>query len=256
MLWYKAWLETRSRFLIGLALLVLSAGSSVLIYPELAKLVPATTPHMNLDGPIGRQVAQGLELSRTYRGYVWVQAFVNGLPKTWALFAILLGAGGLLSQATRGGGMFTLSLPVSRERLLDVRAATALAELLVLAVVPAVIIVVMSPAIGHRYSLADAIIHGICLFIGGTVLFSLTSLLSTVFDDLWRPPLIVVGLAMCVSFFEQAVQGASRYSLFGVMSAEAYFRDGAVPWLGLLITASVSTAMLCLARINMARHDF
>ena len=40
------------------------------------------------------------------------------------------------------------------------------------------------------------------------------------------------------------------------MSAESYFRDGAVPWVGLLITASASAAMLYLARLNMARHDF
>ena len=88
------------------------------------------------------------------------------------------------------------------------------------------------------------------------MLFSLTFLLSTVFNDLWRPPLIVVGAATCVSFAEQAFRGLSRYSLFGVMSAESYFRDGAVPWVGLLITASVSAAMLYLARLNMARHDF
>ena len=44
---------------------------------------------------------------------------------------MLLGTGGLLSQAIGGGALFTLSLPVSRERLLGVRAATGLAELAV-----------------------------------------------------------------------------------------------------------------------------
>jgi ABC-2 type transport system permease protein len=256
MLWYKAWLDTRSRFLVGLVILLFSAAGSVLIYPEVSRLVPATATHMNTEGAIGRQVAEAIQLSQTYRGYVWVQMFVNGLPKTWALFAILLGAGGLLSQASRGGAMFTLSLPVSRERLLDVRAGAALAELFVLALVPTLLIVLMSPMVGQSYSVTEALLHGICMFIGGTVLFSLTFLLSTVFNDLWRPPLIVVGAAMCVSFAEQAIRGLSRYSLFGVMSAESYFRDGAVPWAGLLITAGASAAMLYLARLNMARHDF
>lgn len=255
MLWYKTWLETRSRFLIGLIVLMISAGSTVLLYPELTRLLPVL-PQVDASGPIGRQVAEGLELSRTYRGYVWLQWFVNSMPKTWALFAIMLGAGGLLSQASRGGAMFTLSLPVSRERLLDIRAGAALGELLILAIVPSILVVLMSPAVGQRFSLGDALIHSLCLFIAGTVLFSLTFLLSTVFSDLWRPPLIVVGAAMCVSFAEQAIRGLSRYSLFGVMSAESYFRDGAVPWVGLLITASVSAAMLYLARLNMARHDF
>ena len=170
----------------------------------MAQLLPAV-PEIELTGAIGRQVREALELSRTYEGYVWLQWFVNNLPKTWALFAILLGAGGLLSQASRGGAMFTLSLPVSRERLLDIRAGAALAELLILAIVPSVLVVLLSPAVGQSYSLADALVHGVCLFIAGTVLFSLTFLLSTVFNDLWRPPLIVVGAAMCVSFAEQAI---------------------------------------------------
>lgn len=255
MLWYKTWLETRSRFLIGLVVLLFSAGSTVLIYPELSKLLPAM-PTVDLSGPIGRQVSESLELSRTYRGYVWLQWFVNGMPKTWALFAILLGAGGLLSQASRGGAMFMLSLPVSRERLLGIRAGTALAELLVLAIVPPVLVVLLSPAVGQSYGLGDALVHGVCLFIAGTVLFSLTFLLSTVFTDIWRPPLIVAGAAMCVSFAEQMVYGLSRYSLFGVMSAESYFRDGAIPWVGLAVTAAASAALLYVATLNLARHDF
>ena len=255
MLWYKTWLETRSRFLAGLAVLVLSAGSTVLVYPQVAQLLPAV-PETQLQGAFGRQMREAVELSRTYQGYVWLEWFTNNLPKLWVLFAVMLGAGGLLSQASRGGAMFTLSLPVSRERLLGIRAGAALSELLILAIVPSLLVVLMSPSVGQSYSLVDALVYSVCLFIAGTVLFSLTFLLSTVFDDIWRPALIVVGMATCVSFMEQAIQGVSRYSLFGVMSAESYFRDGAVPWMGLLITASASAAMLYLARINMARHDF
>lgn len=98
--------------------------------------------------------------------------------------------------------------------------------------------------------------HGVCLFVAGTALFSLTFLLSTVFNDIWRPPLIVACGAACVSFAEQLVRGLSRYSLFGVMSAESYFRDGTLPWVGLAVTASASAAMLYLATVNMSRHDF
>ena len=40
MIWYKAWLETRWQFLIGLAVLLCSAASTVLIRPEMLKLLP------------------------------------------------------------------------------------------------------------------------------------------------------------------------------------------------------------------------
>jgi hypothetical protein len=256
MLWYKSWLETRSRFLIGLALLLLSAGSTVLVYPEVSHLMEQL-PNTQRSGPIGNQIREALELSQTFRGYIWWEWFFNNLPKTWALFAVLLGAGGLLSQASRGGGaLFSLSLPVSRARLMAVRAGTSLAELFVLAVVPSLVVVAMSSAIHQNFSLVDALVHSVCAFIAGSVLFSLTFLLSTVFNDLWRPPLIVVGLAACVSFAEQMFRGLSRYSLFGVMSAESYFRDGQLPWIGLFVTAALSASLLYLATVNMARKDF
>ena len=53
MLWYKTWLETRSRFLIGLIVLMISAGSTVLLYPELTRLLVAM-PQVEATGPIGR----------------------------------------------------------------------------------------------------------------------------------------------------------------------------------------------------------
>jgi hypothetical protein len=85
-----------------------------------------------------------------------------------------------------------------------VRAATGLAELLVLALVPTLLIVVLSPAIGERYSLVDLGVYGVCLFLGGAVFFSLALLLSTVFDDLWRPLLLI-----CAVGFALALAGSS-----------------------------------------------
>lgn len=255
MLWYKSWLETRSRFLIGLVLGVLSAASTVLVYPEVVKLLPLV-PDVDPGGLIGRQVAESAELARTYRGYVWSEWFRQNLPQLWTLFAVLLGTGGLLSQASGGGALFTLSLPVSRNHLLGVRAAAALGQLLVLAVVPSLVVPLLSQAIGQTYSIGDVLVHAACLFVGGAVFFSLTFLLSTVFSDIWRPPLIVLCAAFTMSLVEQLSRGLPRVGLFSVMSAEAYFRHGAVPWLGLMASTVLSAAALYGAARNMARQDF
>ena len=40
MLWYKSWLETRWRFLIGLAVLVLLRGRRRVRVPQVAELLP------------------------------------------------------------------------------------------------------------------------------------------------------------------------------------------------------------------------
>jgi ABC-type transport system involved in multi-copper enzyme maturation permease subunit len=255
MLWYKSWLDTKWRFAIGLAVLLLSAGGTVLGYPRLLQMMPVAA-ELRLEGEVGRRIGEAIELSREYRGHVWRHWFAQEMSQQWTLFAVLLGTGGLLSQASRGGGLFTLSLPVSRQLLLAIRAATGLAELLVLALLPSLAIALLSPAIAQSYSPVEALVHAICMFVGGSVLFSLTFLLSTVFDDLWRPPLIVLCVAVVVGLAETVFRDVWPYSLFAVMRGESYFRAGLVPWFGLLASAAVSAGLLYGAARNIERHDF
>ena len=255
MLWYKAWLETRWRFLIGLVLLMLSACGIVVAYPSLTRLMSAV-PQIDAGGLIGREIRESLELARDYRGYIWSQWYRQNLIQMWTLFAILLGSGSVLSQAFGGGTLFTLSLPASRARLVGIRAATGLAELLALAVVPSLLIPLFSPAVGQSYGVGGVLVHGACLFIAGAAFFSLTFLLSTLFGDPWRPLMLACAVAFALSILGQFVPEVGRYSLFTVMNGDAYFRGGGLPWLGLLASAALSTVMLYAANRNIARQDF
>jgi ABC-2 type transport system permease protein len=256
MLWYKAWLETRWRFLIGLALLVCSAAIVVLAYPTAMRLLLPLVPGVTADSEIGRELREVAEVVRTYRGYVWSQWFRQQLPQTWTLFAILLGTGGLLTQATRGGSLYTLSMPASRTRLLGVRATTALAELFVLAIVPSLMLPLLSPLVGQTYGIGDMLVHSACVLIRGSIFFSLAFLLSTVFTDVWRPAIIAVCAATALRLFETAFHDILPSSLVNVMSAESYFRGGGVPWPGLLLSALVSAALLYGAVASISRRDF
>jgi len=255
MLWYKSFLETRWRFLIGLAILMLSVTGMVLAYPRVAQLLPLV-PSIDTSGEIGRRIKDIADLSRTYRGYIWAQALRQNVPQMLSFFAVLLGTGGLLSQASGSGALFTLSLPVSRNRLLAVRTATGLAELAALAFVPILMLPLISPAVGGHFGILDALVHGACFFVAGSVLLSLASLLSTVFHDTWRPVLIACACAAVLGIAEAFFGELSRYSLFGVMSGERYFRGDGLPWLELLASAAVSAAMLFAASRNLARQDF
>jgi ABC-type transport system involved in multi-copper enzyme maturation permease subunit len=255
MLSYKLWLETRWRFAIGLALLVCSAGATVFTYSTLIELLPLV-PRDGGDNGLAVRIREAAEVVRDYRGYVWFQWFNKNLTQVWTLFAAVLGTGGLLAQATRGGALFTLSLPVTRARLVWVRAAIGLAELAALALVPSLIVVALSPAIDQSYGVADALVHSACIIVAGSVFFSLASLLSTVFGDVWRPLLLTLLAAFGLAVVEVMVPAVSRFSVFTVMSAAGYFRGDGVPWLGLLASAAASLAMLVGATRNMARQDF
>jgi len=256
MLWYKAWLETRWRFLIGLFLLVGSAAMIVLAYTRVIRMLLPLVPDVTPDTQIGRELKEAAELLRSYRGYIWSQWFSQNMPQTWSIFAVMLGTGGLVAQTSRGGALYTLSMPVSRTRLLGVRAATGLSELFVLAIVPSLVLPIVSPAVGQTYGIGDALVHGVCLFVRGSTLFSLAFLLSTVFADLWRPAIIAFCALAVVGFFERIFHDALPSSLFHIMSAERYFRGQGVPWPGLIFSALVSAALVYGAVANIERRDF
>jgi hypothetical protein len=172
----------------------------------------------------------------------------------WTLFAVVLGTAGLLSQTS--AAIFTLSLPVTRRQIVGIRAATGILEIVALAVLPSLAIALLAPAIGQRYAVADALVHGVCLALGGAVFFSLAFLLSTVWSDVWRPALLALGAAIVLGLCEEVSSAAARYGIFHVMSAEEYFRAGHVPWTGLAITLSLSAVMLYGAARNIERRDF
>jgi hypothetical protein len=250
MLFYKAWIDTRWRFLIGLAVLLFAAAVFVYARGELVRQMTTISEARGIAGP---------DLSvDDYRDYVWRVGIRDAIRQLTALFAVVLGAGGLLAQASRsgGGGLFMLSLPVSRDQLLGIRVAVGLAQCAALAFLPPLVITALSPAIGQSYDLTDALVHGLCLFAGGSVLFAATTLLSTMFNDVWRPPLLALCGVVVIGFVMFLFTSSSRNSLLGVMTGEAWFTDRTFPVIGLLVTAAVSAALLHLARRHIARLDF
>src|SRR5438093_3158082 len=161
MLWYKAWLETRWRFFIGLGLLVLSASGVVYVYPQVMKLIPRLGD-LDTSGALGQRIKDAVELQRDYRGYVWSQWMRQNLTQMSTFFAVILGSGGPYSQRSE---LFTLSMPASRQRLVGVRAAAGLAELFLIVVVSTLVIPLFSPSVGQRYGVSAALIHAVCAFV-------------------------------------------------------------------------------------------
>jgi len=253
MLWYKAWLETRWRFLIGLAVLMVFACGAVLDYPAIARL-NASVSTIDAPGNLGRLIREAAETQRTYRGFIWFQWYRQNLVQTWTILAVLLGSGGLMG-ASSGSALFALSMPVSRTRLAGVRAATALTELLALAVIPSLLIPLLSPAVGEHYGLGETAVHSMSLFLGGSLFFSLAFLLSAVCDDFWRPMLITCAIALSQTLVG-ALAGLPFSEMLRVMSAESYFRAGQIPWVGLGLAVTTGFLMLYAGIAIVERRDF
>lgn len=251
MLWHHAFLETRWRFLIGLVVLPVSAAFVALGYPQVAALSQGVTPAPNT--VLGREIAEAMEMAKTFNSYVWSQWFRQNGAQLGAFFAVIIGTGGLLSQ-TAAARLFTLSLPVSRERLLGTRAGAGLGQVLALALVPALVIVLVSPVAGYNFPVLDALAYALCGFVGFAVFFSLAFFCSSLFTNVWAP----AALAMCGGLALSMIGGlvSADFSLLVMMHGEAYFRGHGLPWPMLLLSAGLSAALIYAGIRNMAHQDF
>ena len=252
MLWYKSWLDTRWRFVIPLAILSINAWGLVIEYAPVANVFTSIQVEHTGGGVLGRAIREELDAQRTYAGYIWYQWFRNNLLTMGTLCAALLGSGNLLAGPS-GSGLFTLSLPASRNRWVATRATVGLAQSFALALIPSLAIPLMSPTIGQHYDVTLAVVHAVCAFVVSAVFFSLAFLLSTVFPDIPRPLLIACGVAVVIALFESQFD---VHGLFRVMSGTTYFRTGSLPWVGLLVSGLLSTSLLVAAAVNIARKDF
>lgn len=254
MLWYKAWLDTRSRFVLGLLVLLALACGTVFLF-RTVQTIAASLPADAVvgGGVLEERMQEAFEAIRTFRGYAWSQWFVGKLPALLTLLAALLGSGSPFVKAG-AGALFSLALPASRERWIGTRAAIGLAELLAAALLPSVAIVAIAPAVGQQFSFLDALVFGLSAFVGASLFFAIAMFLSTFFSDVWRPLLLTCLAAVVMSAVGMALP--SGRGLFEAMAGESYYYDGALPWPELVLAAAAAGFFVYCAAASVARRDF
>lgn len=252
MLLQHAFLETRWRFLIGLVVLPVSAAFVALGYPQVASLSQSVIP--TPDTALGREIAEAMEMAKSFDSYVWSQWFQRNGAQLAAFFAVIIGTGGLLSQ-TAAARLFTLSLPVSREQLLGARAAAGLGQVLALTFVPALAIVLVSPLVADSFPPLDALAYAVCAFAGAAVFFSLAFLFSSMFSNVWVPALLALCAGPVLAALDQ-LTGGGTFSLLQMMHGQSYFNGQGLPWPMLLVSAALSSALIYAGVRLMAHQDF
>lgn len=248
MLRYKSWIDTRSRFLLGLGILLVFACGTAMTFQFVEK-VTASVEGLALQP----ELQESLELIRTFPGYVWSQWFSGNFSTLLTVFAALLGSGNPLIKSG-SGALFSLALPVSRGRWILARAETGVAELFVLALAPGLVIAALAPFVGGQFALLDAVVYGLCSFVVASLFFAVAMFFSTLFTDVWRPLLLTCFVAIAVAAAGTALPEAQ--SLFQAMAGQSYFYDGVLPWFPLLLSAAGAAALIYAAAANIARRDF
>jgi ABC-2 type transport system permease protein len=261
MLWYKAWLETRFRFLLGAALICATCAFFVLGNP----FILGTWEEYRQLNPQQKELFWIIQATNDYPYFIWHFVFRSLLQQLWVLLAVLIGFGGLSRENAQGAAGFTLSLPVSRRRLVSVRALTGLAEITVLGLIPAILIPVLSVLIGKPYPVFQGITHSLLMVTAGIVFFSFSIFLSTIIQSENTPTLI--GIATVVLFYfilgpyndDGVIKPlwVKLVDVSSVMAGEPYLTSFATyPWAGLIISLAVAFGLFYFSLRIMEERNF
>jgi hypothetical protein len=161
MLLYKAWIDTRVRFLAGLA------GVAIITAWDLRH------PRFNSTWSF-----LGIH---DYGFYLWHSLYDEALQQTWALCAVVLAFGGLIHEKTSGTVSFSLGLPVSRRRWLFTRLAAVLIESIAIGLFAVLVIIVGSAAMHQTVSLSQVLLHTTLMVAAGVFMIAFGNLCYTLF---------------------------------------------------------------------------
>ena len=244
MLWYKAWRESEARFL-------LSAGA-------IAGLCVAFVFFHHEGAPTA-------DRSQTYIEYVWRIVYKGFLRELFVLLALLLGVGGLRRERDYGTASFTLALPVSRWRLVSVRAAVGLGEVALLSLLPALIVPALSPVVGEFYPWSQAWQFSLLWAVGGMLIFMMGFLASVLFTGESTAPVVAFLILLVYSVLaDQPFLERYLLDIHDLMSGTGmpYFRPdrylltGPLPWTAFALVLLLVSSLVALAGRMTEQQDF
>ncbi len=190
MLLYKAWLESRTRFLLGL--LALAGLSAILVF-------------FNHDV---RTVVTDHDVS--YGEYIWKAIFKGQLRDIYVILTLLLGLGGLDRERSHGTAGHTLTLPVSRWRLIAARGIAGVIETTILSFLPASLVPALSPLVRESYSWQLALQFGTLWAVGGILIFAIGFLASVLFAGEYSAAIAAI-VTLFVYSITTDLPGMERY---------------------------------------------
>ncbi|MEP7001850.1 MAG: hypothetical protein ABI969_15285 [bacterium] len=165
MLYFKAWRESRTRFLISAAVIATFCVVVVLFSGSIQA-------HAD-DLPVGLRVTQ-------YNAHVYHFIYSGTLKGIFAMLVIFLGLGGLLRERQRGTAWFTLGLPVTRNELIASQVSVGLVQVVALALLPVLLVPTLSPLVHQSYPVRDSLHFAVLWCAGGTLEFAMAFLWSVV----------------------------------------------------------------------------
>jgi ABC-2 type transport system permease protein len=216
MLWHKGWLETRLRLLFMLAWEAIFLGTAYL-----------------------RGVKDMASFTAVLIGGVFLGAFVP----------IFLAGAGINTQASfqpakglHGSMLFTLSMPVSRLRLLAVRAGIGWLEMAAAIATWCCAVWFLFPILRTTASAPEVFEHAGTTLVCTSCLYAASLLLSTFLDDLWSIYGSVIVFVMFWWFLNRDAVPASL-NIFRAMGESSPLIAHTMPWTAMGFSLALAAAL-------------
>ncbi|HEY7338857.1 MAG TPA: hypothetical protein VH639_28470 [Bryobacteraceae bacterium] len=247
MLWFKAWRESRPRFLICAGIVAAICILGVL-----------------LEGPAREQLGSRL-VPNSYVGYVYRLTYAGTVRGLFSLFASVLGLGGLQRERGLGTAAFTLILPVTRFRLILVRVGMGIVQIGAISLLPAAIIPALSRVTHQVYPLSQALQFSLLWFVCGIAGFAAWFLASTLFGSDFTAVTVCVASGFLLGVASQlsslgAYLPSGNYVMSGFkmsyLDPQTDLLTGALPWRILLQISLQAAILMALAVRVTEKRDF
>jgi len=224
MLWYKGWLETRFRMAFVLV------------------------------------VVAFMLFAQSYGGSKGdVRAVILATGTSVWLICIFLAAAGIVTQQSlqaakglHGSTLFTLTLPVSRFRLLAVRASLGWLEMAGGIAWICGLLWFLFPVIKGRTTPQEMVEYAAVLLVCGSVFYCITVLLATFLDDLWR----VWGSFLCyggIWWLAYKIPAPSSVNFVLAMGDGSPVLAHTMPWTAMAFALGLA-GVLFLAAFTVVQH--
>ena len=201
MLWHKAWLDTRWRFLLGLALLLVCACGTVVSFRTVQELAARCRRAPSLGNEaLQQELHESLEMVRTFRGYAWSQWFAGELP---ALADVRRGAARQRQPAREVGHRRVVFAGVARVARAagSARApASGSPSCSCSRSLPSIAIAALAPLVGEQFAVRSRRSSSACARSSGRACSSASRCSSRRwFNDVWRPLLLTCLAAVALA---------------------------------------------------------
>jgi ABC-2 type transport system permease protein len=247
-LWYKAWLETRSRFLVSLV--TLTTFSSIFFHHALYISCSNTLP-------CPEKITRSERMSEFHRLLFINQQYVVII---WILAVVLLGMGGLVREKALGTSSLTLTLPVSRARLMRVRVATGVFQAIALGVVPWLAVLIISSRARMPISVAQVELYILLLVGGGLFYFAMAVLVSSLVSGEYTAPALAFGVVLLgAMLFDNWLR---RFNVWRLVTGDfsidrnTFLLSKHAPWPGILGSLCAAALMLLASVMAVRRKEF